>query len=250
MRGNKNPFVSFIKDLSEEGLEGMGKFYSSYRAFVANREDPLRLGRVQLIIPEITGNQVFPIWAFPKGNFAGPGYGVQCIPQQKDLVWVEFEHGNPNVPIWSHGYRGNGEVPQDEEAKDYNNHWFITPGGHKIYLNDTSQSIKIERAGGDIIEMNSESVSIITNKKIIHGARDNAKYSHVLGEELKSTLDDLIEAVNKIGSALQLDVTASASSTFLMKVNLAAQMPTAITKIKSAISKVQKILSTQVKLEK
>jgi hypothetical protein len=245
MARGKNPLIKVIKAFQVDGMESISRFYSQYRAYVYNRSDPEGMNRLQLIIPEITGSDYLPIWAYPKDNFAGNGYGAQSMPKVGDVVWVDFEWGDPAVPVWSHGYYAEGEKP--EEFKDLNVHGYKTPGGHIITLNDTSGEIIIKRKDGDRIIMTDKVIQIDSDKRIIHGREAN--YSHVLGEELNDTLNDILEALNKTISALQLDITASAASTFLMKVNLTANIPKALIALKSAMAKVKKILSKQVKLD-
>lgn len=165
----KNPLVALIQQIINLGFENFGKYYSTYRAFVADIDDPENLQRVKLIIPQVTGDQVHDYWAFPKGVFYGPGYGCQVIPNKGDVVWVEFEGGQPEIPVWVHGHPARKEMPKREELKDKNTYWFITPRGHKIILNDTKNTIQIEHQLGDVVEFNEKGVSIscTNNKRIL-----------------------------------------------------------------------------------
>jgi hypothetical protein len=43
--------------------------------------------------------------------YAGPGVGFFAIPPEGANVWVEFEGGDPDYPIWSGCFWGMGEVP-------------------------------------------------------------------------------------------------------------------------------------------
>lgn len=156
-----NPIVQFIKNLMFLGLENFGKYYSCYRAFVSDNDDPECLQRVKLVIPQITGNEVHEYWAFPRNIFYGRGYGMQIVPQKGDVVWVEFEGGCPEVPVWSHGHPGRRELPKDEQLKDKNCYWFVTPKGHKVLINDTKNTIHIEHRLGDVVELNSEGIDIV-----------------------------------------------------------------------------------------
>jgi hypothetical protein len=110
-------------------LESFGRYYSSYRALVYDRDDVENRSRLKLVIPEVGGNEPYEYWALPKGVYAGNGYGVQMIPQNGDLVWVEFESGHPDLPIWSNGYYGTGEVPTDKGFSDKDSIWLKTPKG-------------------------------------------------------------------------------------------------------------------------
>lgn len=164
-----NILVRFIKTLAKDGLEAFGKYYSCYRAYVVDVNDPENLHRLQLVIPQISGNQHYNYWAFPRNVFAGEGYGSQVLPQKGDVVWVEFEGGHPEVPIWSHGHFSRKEIPEkDKELKDVNCYWFITPKGHKVKLNDTTNTIHIESSLGDVVHMDEKGVKVeCTNGKRI-----------------------------------------------------------------------------------
>jgi uncharacterized protein involved in type VI secretion and phage assembly len=51
-------------------------------------------------------------WAMPCVPFAGSGMGLFGLPKVGAGVWIEFEQGNPDYPIWVGGYWGiAAEVP-------------------------------------------------------------------------------------------------------------------------------------------
>ncbi len=77
-------------------------FLGKYRATVLNNVDPETRGRLMLSIPDVLG--VVPsTWAEPCTPLAGPTgapMGVYMVPPIGAGVWVEFEHGDPDYPIW------------------------------------------------------------------------------------------------------------------------------------------------------
>jgi uncharacterized protein involved in type VI secretion and phage assembly len=87
------------------------RFYGKYRGTVVNNVDPLQIGRIQAIVPDVSG--VSPTsWAMPCVPVAGINTGVFSVPQVGSGVWVEFEHGDPDRPIWVGGFWGTAaEVP-------------------------------------------------------------------------------------------------------------------------------------------
>lgn len=141
--------AQLVKNIAYSGLELFGRYYSDYRAFVVDNEDPENMHRLKLIIPEIAADQVYDYWAYPKDVWGGKDYGIQVLPQKADLVWVSFERGNPEVPIWFHGHWGKDEKPTGSEYKDPNSYWFKTPGGHTVMINDTNEYIYAELKGGE-----------------------------------------------------------------------------------------------------
>ena len=52
-----------------------------------------------------------PAWAMPCVPFAGPLEGFFMMPTIGSNVWVEFEAGDPNLPIWSGCFWNIGQVP-------------------------------------------------------------------------------------------------------------------------------------------
>jgi len=86
------------------------KYYGKYRGKVENSIDPLGLGRVQVSVPDVLGKGK-SAWAWPCLPGAGPNVGFFAIPPDKASVWVEFERGDPDSPIWSGGFWGTGEAP-------------------------------------------------------------------------------------------------------------------------------------------
>jgi len=90
------------------------KYYGKYKATVINNIDPEMRGRLLLSIPSVLG--VVPsTWAepcTPLSGPTGPPMGVYMVPPPGAGVWVEFEEGNPDRPIWVGGRWGSAaDVP-------------------------------------------------------------------------------------------------------------------------------------------
>ena len=88
-----------------------GKFYGKYRATVVNNIDPLQLGRIQAIVPDVS-NVLPSSWAMPCVPVAGLNMGMYTVPPIGAGVWIEFEQGDPDYPIWVGCFWGSAaEVP-------------------------------------------------------------------------------------------------------------------------------------------
>lgn len=87
------------------------KYFGKYRGTVLNNLDPLQMGRILVIVPDVSG--LLPSsWAMPCFPITGKQMGAYWIPQIGSGVWVEFEQGNPDYPIWVGGFFGiAAEVP-------------------------------------------------------------------------------------------------------------------------------------------
>jgi type VI secretion system (T6SS) baseplate-like injector VgrG len=88
------------------------RYYGKYRGTVVNNIDPEQRGRIQAIVPDVQG--VIPTtWAMPCVPIAGKLEGTFMVPQIGAGVWMEFEQGDPEYPIWVGGFWGAfAEVPQ------------------------------------------------------------------------------------------------------------------------------------------
>lgn len=87
------------------------QFFGKYRGTVVNNVDPMQIGRIQVIVPDVSA--VAPSsWAMPCVPVAGKQSGSYFVPQMGAGVWVEFEQGDPDYPIWTGGFWGTAaEVP-------------------------------------------------------------------------------------------------------------------------------------------
>lgn len=91
-------------------MNGAKKYYGKYRGTVVNNVDPLQTGRIQAIVPDVS---LAPTtWALPCVPVAGIQAGVYVVPPIGAGVWMEFEQGDPDFPVWTGGFWGSAaEVP-------------------------------------------------------------------------------------------------------------------------------------------
>ncbi len=144
--------------------------FGKYRGKVIDPVDPLQLGRIMSLVPAISE---LPLsWAMPATPYAGAGVGFFAIPPVGANVWIEFEGGDANYPIWSGCFWGEGEVPAEPalpttvmlkttlgtlsiddlskelklslEAADGLMNLVMSPTGIKLNLNEVSISITQE----------------------------------------------------------------------------------------------------------
>jgi hypothetical protein len=94
----------------------MPKFFGKYRGKVAANQDPLHLGRIQVKVPAVFGNDRLS-WAMPCVPYAGPDIGFFTIPPVNANIWVEFEEGDPDYPIWTGCFWGEDELPQQARVE-------------------------------------------------------------------------------------------------------------------------------------
>jgi len=91
---------------------GMGqKYYGKYRGTVLNNVDPMQMGRIQAIVPDVSS--LLPTsWCMPCVPAAGLQAGMLVVPSIDAGVWIEFEQGDPDYPIWTGCFWGSAaELP-------------------------------------------------------------------------------------------------------------------------------------------
>jgi len=87
------------------------KYFGKYRGMVINNIDPMQMGRLQVQVPDVAG-LVPGSWAMPCVPTAGPQMGTFALPPISAGVWVEFERGDLDSPIWTGCWWGSAaEVP-------------------------------------------------------------------------------------------------------------------------------------------
>jgi uncharacterized protein involved in type VI secretion and phage assembly len=94
-----------------------GPFYGKYRGVVSDNNDPNNIGRIRARVADVFGDQESG-WAMPAAPYAGRQVGLYLIPPTNASVWIEFEHGDSDYPIWSGCFWADGEVPVNPVTPD------------------------------------------------------------------------------------------------------------------------------------
>jgi hypothetical protein len=83
-------------------MNGNNAYWGKYRGTVLQNIDPQGMGRIQVEVPDVL-SLIPSTWAEPCVPLAGPTgppMGVFMVPPIGAGVWIEFEHGDPNRPVW------------------------------------------------------------------------------------------------------------------------------------------------------
>ena len=123
------------------GLEYLGRYYSVYRGYVVNNIDPDNTNKLLVTVPMLTRHSHHPIWAYQQFNFSGKDYGMQVLPQIGDLIMVQFDHGDPKYPMWSHAHFVADQKPEEFVSPQV--YGFKTPKGQIIIIDDRDDIEKI-----------------------------------------------------------------------------------------------------------
>jgi Type VI secretion system/phage-baseplate injector OB domain len=95
----------------------MRQFFGKYRGKVAANKDPMHLGRIQVNVPAVLGEGKSS-WALPCTPYAGKNIGLFTVPPIGSNIWVEFEGGDPDYPIWVGCFWGIDELPQAAKVEE------------------------------------------------------------------------------------------------------------------------------------
>lgn len=154
-------------------------YFGKYRGTVSDNADPLKRGRLQILVPAVLGD--VPAWAMPCVPYAGPNLGLYALPEVGTGIWVEFEAGDVSFPIWSGCFWGDGDIDPadaDPKIKFFRTSKFILRvddgTGEVVIKNDSgseitltaqeilhkSSTVKQEAAGGRKTELSSASFKV------------------------------------------------------------------------------------------
>jgi uncharacterized protein involved in type VI secretion and phage assembly len=136
------------------------KYYGKFRGTVLNNIDPMQIGRIQAIVPDVS-SLIPTTWALPCVPIASPQAGSWFVPMIGSGVWIEFEHGDPDYPIWVGCYWATvADVPAVALA--------ALPGSPNIVLQTTGENTvlisDLPGPTGGIVLKSATGASIIVNE--------------------------------------------------------------------------------------
>lgn len=91
------------------------KWLGKYKAIVMDNKDPERRGRIRVQCPKVLGNYL-SAWCEPCIPYATDYAGDYYVPPVNEAIWVEFEEGNVNKPIWGGGWYKINSTPLTRNA--------------------------------------------------------------------------------------------------------------------------------------
>ena len=193
-----------------------GVFFGKYRGKVIDNIDPMFQGRIMAEVPSVS---LLPTsWAMPCVPYAGPGVGFYAIPPIGANVWIEFENGDRNKPIWVGCFWGPEDIlmvpePPPPEIKVFKTE-FIT-----MILNDLPEvggfSLECLTPAVDVpltMLFNSEGITILCPEATITMTPESIELA--VPESLISMTAESIELTTPPTSATitaeSLDITSPA----------------------------------------
>jgi uncharacterized protein involved in type VI secretion and phage assembly len=143
-------------------MSDTGRFLGKYRGIVTDIQDPLMTGRVKAKVQDVLGEDESG-WALPCAPFGGSGVGFFALPTVGAGVWIEFEHGDPDYPVWTGCWFGStSDMPSALLTPPYKKVMLVTEGGNKITIDDTpgAGGITLETSGGQKLVLSSTGVTL------------------------------------------------------------------------------------------
>lgn len=128
------------------------RYHGKYRGLVVDNADPEQLGRLKLRVPSVLGDKVVTGWALACVPYGGMGdQGLLAVPDVGAGVWVEFEEGDLEFPVWVGTFwskpGGRSELPKANGA-DGKESSIPDPPTRKILKTAKGHTIQIEDADG------------------------------------------------------------------------------------------------------
>lgn len=142
-------------------------YFGLFRGTCVGNVDPQQMGRIQVLVPSI--GLTPSTWAMPCLPVTGVQSGVFTVPAVGAGVWVEFEGGDPDYPVWVGGFYSPADVPSGARI--------VPPGvsgltiqtqlGNSITVSDTpgpTGGILIKTTTGATISVSDVGITISNGK--------------------------------------------------------------------------------------
>lgn len=203
-------FRRFLDDILMHGFEIIGLHYGCYTGRVISRDDPDSPGnpdpqcRLTVHIPAVDGaSERTTRLAYPIVPLAGSQHGFKTLPPEQSFVYVIFERGKVETPLWIGGWWRRNELPTELQPADA--HGWFTPGGHQILLDDQdgSEVIRVRHSNGETrVEFDVQGNVFVVNKRgqKIHIGEDadTANEPAVLGTTFKGLMENVLDQISAL----------------------------------------------------
>lgn len=182
-----------------------GNLAWKYRGLVVDVDDPRQQGRIRAQVPELLGDETLG-WALPCTPYGGGGIGSHTIPPVGTGVWIEFENGDLDLPIWVGCWWGEEQLPADRNDRRATPKQKIlrSETGLHVQLDDDDTIITISDADGSNrveIRVRDGEVQLEASSKVVVNAPkielvEGAKHPLAFGDDLINYLNQLVQVFN------------------------------------------------------
>lgn len=166
-----------MNDVSPFGSLGAGvghaRYYGKYRGRVTDNRDPRSRGRLRVLTPAVLFET--EVWALPCTPYAGDGVGWFAMPPVGAAVWVEFEAGDLDHPIWSGCFWTDDQSPPEGGADP--NVKVLKTDKATVRIDDTRGEIEIETEGGSKLKLTGVDGTLEATTVKVESASGKASFS-------------------------------------------------------------------------
>lgn len=152
-----------------------------YRGTVVDNNDPDKLGRVKLQVPSLFQERTHHAWAEP----SFPTTELFLIPPIGSQVWVEFEEGDPDSPIWSGCFLRSDQPHTEAKDGSPKARSLKTEQSLELTLDDNVKEIHIKVNNNTKILIKQDSNKIVVDAESVE-IGEGASHPIVLGDLLQS----------------------------------------------------------------
>ena len=115
--------------------------FGKYRGTVVDHDKDR--GRIKVSCPAVLGK--VELWALPCVPYAGDKVGLFTLPPKGAAIWVEFEGGKANCPIWAGCFWGTGQLPKEAKNADVK---VLKTKNAIVSIDDKANKILLQVTGG------------------------------------------------------------------------------------------------------
>ncbi|MFX0194748.1 MAG: phage baseplate assembly protein V [Candidatus Hodarchaeota archaeon] len=185
------------------------KYYGKYRGIVVDNNDPEKLGRLKVKVPSMLGNDVVTGWAMPCLPYGGAlDQGFFFIPEVDAGVWVEFEGGDLEFPIWVGTFwskpGGESELPKPNDADGAEQGSVQDQPTRKIIKTKQGHTIQFEDADGEEMVM----IYVAGNDHVITMDTNGIKITDGVNSQAMILDANGIMIADKSGNQIRMDATS------------------------------------------
>jgi hypothetical protein len=147
--------------LSSDLSRHVDKYYGKYAGFVAEKVESDVHGAIMVEIPGFTQAGV-PVRArpcLPYAHFYMPHAGTR--------VWIEFEGGHTDYPLWVGVWYPENTAPEEARAKPDFHRVIQTPAGHTVELSDEegAEKIVVRHKDNSFVALQPDGSVLVSNTK-------------------------------------------------------------------------------------
>ncbi len=171
-------------------------YYGKYRGIVVDNADPEQLGRLKVKVPSVLGNDIVTGWASACVPYGGDvNQGMLFIPEVEAGVWIEFEEGDLEFPIWVGTYwskpGGESELPKPNDPDGAEQSSVQDPPTRKIIKTLKGHTIQFEDNDGEemvtIVEATNQNVITMDQNGIVVSEGQNSHEIRMDSDGVKIT---------------------------------------------------------------